>query len=200
MFKRIAMTTMSTALLAGALAVAPAAHAQYYGDRYDRERCYNCGTVTGVQQSRYAPSGYGGYGGGYDNRHYGGDRGQSRPLGAGAAIGAVIGGVLGNQVGGGNGRKLATVAGAIAGGAVGHSVQKRREGYYGHNGGYYGSNRYGRGYASSYRVNVRMDDGRAYSFDQANAHGLRRGDRVEIRGNQVVPFRGYQDYSSNYRY
>ncbi|WP_032969321.1 glycine zipper 2TM domain-containing protein, partial [Stenotrophomonas maltophilia] len=34
----------------------------------------------------------------------------------GTATGAVIGGLLGNQVGGGNGKKLATVAGAGAGG------------------------------------------------------------------------------------
>jgi uncharacterized protein YcfJ len=43
---------------------------------------------------------------------------------AGAAIGAVVGGVLGHQVGGGDGRKLATVAGAAAGGYAGNRVQK----------------------------------------------------------------------------
>jgi uncharacterized protein YcfJ len=37
----------------------------------------------------------------------------------------VLGGVLGNQVGGGNGKKLATVAGVIGGGYVDNEVAKR---------------------------------------------------------------------------
>jgi uncharacterized protein YcfJ len=43
----------------------------------------------------------------------------------GIAAGAVLGGVLGNQVGGGNGRKLATVAGVLGGGYIGNEVAKR---------------------------------------------------------------------------
>ncbi|MFT3929793.1 MAG: glycine zipper 2TM domain-containing protein [Spongiibacteraceae bacterium] len=46
---------------------------------------------------------------------------------AGTAIGAVIGGVLGNQVGGGNGKKLATVAGAAAGGYAGNKTQQHMQ-------------------------------------------------------------------------
>ena len=46
---------------------------------------------------------------------------------AGTVIGAVVGGVLGNQVGGGNGKKLATVAGAAAGGYAGHTIQDRMQ-------------------------------------------------------------------------
>lgn len=46
---------------------------------------------------------------------------------AGTAIGAVLGGVLGNQVGGGNGKKLATVAGAAAGGYAGNKTQERMQ-------------------------------------------------------------------------
>ena len=42
---------------------------------------------------------------------------------AGTAINAVIGGLLSNQVGGGNGKKIATVAGAAAGGYAGNQVQ-----------------------------------------------------------------------------
>lgn len=42
---------------------------------------------------------------------------------AGTAIGAVLGGVIGSQIGGGNGKKLATVAGAAAGGYAGRQVQ-----------------------------------------------------------------------------
>jgi uncharacterized protein YcfJ len=40
--------------------------------------------------------------------------------------GALIGGVLGNQVGGGNGRKLATVAGIIGGGMLGNQIANNR--------------------------------------------------------------------------
>jgi uncharacterized protein YcfJ len=43
---------------------------------------------------------------------------------AGTAIGAVVGGLLGNQVGGGNGKKLATVAGAVGGGYAGNKAQE----------------------------------------------------------------------------
>ncbi len=42
----------------------------------------------------------------------------------GSVVGAVLGGVLGNQIGGGNGKKLATVAGVAAGGYAGNRVQK----------------------------------------------------------------------------
>ncbi len=40
----------------------------------------------------------------------------------GALLGSVVGGVLGNQIGGGNGRKLATVAGVIGGGLIGNQI------------------------------------------------------------------------------
>jgi uncharacterized protein YcfJ len=39
--------------------------------------------------------------------------------------GALIGGLVGNQVGGGNGRKLATVAGIIGGGMLGNEIANR---------------------------------------------------------------------------
>ena len=43
----------------------------------------------------------------------------------GIGTGAVIGGLLGNQVGGGNGKKLATVAGIIGGGYLGNEIANR---------------------------------------------------------------------------
>lgn len=46
------------------------------------------------------------------------------PVGTG--IGAVVGGVLGHQVGGGNGKKIATVAGALLGGYAGNEVAHDR--------------------------------------------------------------------------
>jgi uncharacterized protein YcfJ len=43
----------------------------------------------------------------------------------GIGTGAVIGGLIGNQVGGGNGKKLATVAGLIGGGYLGNQMINR---------------------------------------------------------------------------
>ena len=49
----------------------------------------------------------------------------AQPNYVGIGTGAVIGGLIGNQVGGGNGKKLATLAGIIGGGYVGNEVAKR---------------------------------------------------------------------------
>ena len=48
-----------------------------------------------------------------------------QPNYVGIGAGAVIGGLLGHQVGGGNGKKLATVAGIIGGGYLGNEVANR---------------------------------------------------------------------------
>jgi uncharacterized protein YcfJ len=45
----------------------------------------------------------------------------------GTLIGAVLGAVIGKQVGGGDGKKIATVAGAAAGGYAGNKVQKNMQ-------------------------------------------------------------------------
>jgi uncharacterized protein YcfJ len=49
----------------------------------------------------------------------------AQPHYVGIGTGAVIGGLIGNQVGGGNGKKLATLAGIIGGGYLGNEVAKR---------------------------------------------------------------------------
>ncbi len=89
--------------------------------------------------------------------------------GGGAVLGAIIGGVLGNQVGKGDGRKVATVAGAVAGGFAGNAVERN------------GNNRDG----NAYRIYVDLDDGRNATVTQYRNPGLRRGDRVVIRNQQV---------------
>ena len=48
-----------------------------------------------------------------------------QPNYVGIGAGAVLGGLIGNQVGGGNGKKLATVAGIIGGGYLGNEVANR---------------------------------------------------------------------------
>ncbi len=87
----------------------------------------------------------------------------------GAIIGAVAGGVLGNQVGKGDGRKAATVAGAVAGGVVGNQVGKRS----------------GEGNSTAWRIVVRLDNGQYATVTQRENPGLRNGDYVEVRGDQV---------------
>ena len=46
----------------------------------------------------------------------------------GMVAGAVVGGLLGNQVGGGDGKKLATVAGAVGGAFAGRELDRRHTG------------------------------------------------------------------------
>lgn len=50
---------------------------------------------------------------------------QTQPNYVGIGTGAVIGGLIGNQIGGGNGKKLATVAGVIGGGMIGNEIANR---------------------------------------------------------------------------
>ena len=46
----------------------------------------------------------------------------------GTIAGALIGGLVGNQIGGGDGRKLATVAGVVGGGYAGREIDRRHQG------------------------------------------------------------------------
>jgi len=50
-----------------------------------------------------------------------------QPNYVGIGTGAVIGGLIGNQIGGGNGKKLATVAGVIGGGIIGNEIANRND-------------------------------------------------------------------------
>jgi uncharacterized protein YcfJ len=58
-----------------------------------------------------------------DDRYYApAPRQAAQPNYVAIGTGAVVGGLLGNQVGGGNGRKLATIAGVIGGGMLGNQI------------------------------------------------------------------------------
>lgn len=86
-------------------------------------------------------------------------------------LGAVVGGALGNTVGSGDGRRAATVAGAVAGGAVANNLTRddaRR---------------------SAYRIDVQMDNGGMYSYQQYDHEDLRQGSLVEVRNGHVYPLR-----------
>lgn len=88
--------------------------------------------------------------------------------GLGAVGGAVAGGLLGNQIGGGRGRVLATIAGAVGGGLAGngieHAVRK----------------------ATSYQVQVRMQDGSYRNFSYSTQPPVQMGERIHVSGDSLV--------------
>lgn len=90
-------------------------------------------------------------------------RGESS--GVGAVGGAVVGGLLGNMVGGGNGKKLATVAGAVGGGYAGNEIEKNQKSY------------------TVWVVQVEERDGRTRRFERRADPGLRVGDEVRLTEN-----------------
>ncbi|MGV3743256.1 MAG: glycine zipper 2TM domain-containing protein [Burkholderiaceae bacterium] len=87
---------------------------------------------------------------------------QAAPSGVGMIAGGIVGGLLGNQVGGGNGKKVATVAGAVGGGYAGHEIEKRTRS------------------TTTYEVRVRMEDGRIRTFPYNNQPHWSSGDRVRV--------------------
>lgn len=87
---------------------------------------------------------------------------QAAPSGVGMIAGGIVGGLLGNQVGGGNGKKVATVAGAVGGGYAGHEIEKRTRS------------------TTTYEVRVRMEDGRVRTFPYNNQPHWSSGDRVRV--------------------
>ncbi len=93
-------------------------------------------------------------------------RAQESGIGAGAVLGAIIGGAAGSNVGSGDNRTVAIAAGAAAGGVIGHQIQKNNR-------------------KKAYQFDVRLDDGRWAQVTQLEKLGMRVGDRVVIREDQV---------------
>lgn len=87
---------------------------------------------------------------------------QAAPSGVGMIAGGIVGGLLGNQVGGGNGKKVATVAGAVGGGYAGHEIEKRTRS------------------STTYEVRVRMEDGRVRTFPYNSQPQWNVGDRIRV--------------------
>lgn len=85
----------------------------------------------------------------------------------GAIAGAVVGGVIGNQVGGGDGKKLATVAGVVGGAYAGKKIAENSD-------------------KTKYRIVVRMEDGRLETVTQNSVKNLRVGTSVRIRDGKAV--------------
>lgn len=108
--------------------------------------CQSCGRVTNVHTETR--------------------RGESS--GVGAVGGAVVGGLLGNMVGGGNGKKLATVAGAVGGGYAGNEIEKNQKSY------------------TVWVVQVEERDGRMRRFERRADPGVRAGDEVRLTDTGFV--------------
>lgn len=163
------------ALLAGGLALGGCATQPYGGSgQYGSSGQY--GTTYSQSDYRTQSSGYGNNAVNCRNcgvvqeaqQVYTDTGSGTNPLGA--VIGAVAGGVLGSTVGKGDGRKAAAVGGAVAGGVVGSQVGKQ-----------------GSAGGTAWRIVVRMDDGRYATVTQRQNPGVRVGDYVEIRNDQVYP-------------
>lgn len=92
---------------------------------------------------------------------------QGNATGAGVVLGGIVGGVAGNQVGGGDGKKLATVAGVIGGAVLGNKIEKDRNG------------------VSYYEVSVDMEAGGQRIITIPNAQGITPGTAVMVNGNDI---------------
>lgn len=88
--------------------------------------------------------------------------------GLGAVAGGIVGGVLGNQVGGGDGRKLATIAGAAGGAFAGHQIEKNVKS------------------TKHYQVAVRLDDGAVRHFTYEAQPQFQPGDKVRVVDGKLV--------------
>lgn len=87
---------------------------------------------------------------------------EGHGTGLGAAGGAIAGGLVGHAFGGGNGRTATTVLGALGGGLAGNSVERHVRS------------------TTSFRVNVRMEDGTYHSFNYTNVPPVSQGERVHV--------------------
>lgn len=102
----------------------------------------------------------------------------------GAILGVVVGGLVGNQIGGGDGKKLATVAGAVGGGFAGREIDERHVGGQKytttervcHNESTNGTKTVG------YDVQYRTEDGQTLSRRESN----KPGDRIMLGTENVI--------------
>ena len=99
--------------------------------------------------------------------HTGG--GSNVPNATGAVLGGVVGAVAGRELAQNKStgkRNTATVAGAAAGALAGNAIQNNVSG-------------------DTYRVQVRMDNGRTVTVNQRNINGMREGSYVRVYGGEA---------------
>jgi len=94
---------------------------------------------------------------------------KGNSTGLGAVAGGLTGLLLGNQVGQGNGRTGMTIAGGAGGAYLGNRIEQNMH------------------HSTSYRITVRMDDGKVRTLHQHDAPDVAIGRHVEVVGNTVVP-------------
>jgi outer membrane lipoprotein SlyB len=99
------------------------------------------------------------------------ERAAEHGSGLGIAGGALVGGLLGNRVGGGNGRKLATVAGAVGGGYAGNEIERNARS------------------KTVTEVRVRMNNGAVHTFTEEGARSHYKGEHVRVEHGALVPQR-----------
>lgn len=87
--------------------------------------------------------------------------------GAGAVAGGLLGALVGNQFGRGSGKDALTVLGAIGGGVAGNQIEKTMK------------------KVTTYRVDLRMDDGRTAQLEVSHPAGV--GQRVRLQGRTLEP-------------
>lgn len=87
---------------------------------------------------------------------------EAEESGAGTVVGGVAGGVAGSTIGGGDGRKLATVAGALIGAAIGSKTEK------------------GMFTKNALEIEVKQDDGQVIVVVQEKDDVFHVGDRVRV--------------------
>ena len=93
---------------------------------------------------------------------------EGKGSGMGIAAGAVAGGLLGNQIGKGTGNTIATIAGAVGGGYAGNEIEKRVK------------------KATTWEVDVRMEDGKTRSFSFAKQPAWKAGDKVKVVNGELA--------------
>ena len=92
---------------------------------------------------------------------------QGKGTGVGAVLGALVGGLAGNQVGGGDGKKLATVAGVIGGAVVGNKIEGDRKDL------------------AYYEVTIDMDAGGQRTIIVPDSAGIHVGSAVSVSGTNI---------------
>ncbi len=95
-------------------------------------------------------------------------RTEEPTTGLGALGGAVLGGLAGTQIGNGHGRTAATIDGALGGGLAGNTVEHAVH------------------KATTYDVQVRMQDGSYRNFSYQADPGLQSGQRVHVSGDSLT--------------
>lgn len=92
---------------------------------------------------------------------------EGQSTGVGAAIGAVAGGLAGSQIGGGNGKKIATVAGVVGGALAGNKIEQKRNS------------------SQSYDITIALDNGSVTTINVPDASGIAVGSKVAVENGNI---------------